>query len=27
MKEKTYPAMGLPVYREAGGTNFISVED
>jgi len=27
MEEKTYPAMDLPVYGEANGANFISVEE
>jgi len=27
MEEKTYPAMDLPVYGEADGGNFISVDD
>jgi len=27
MEEKTYPEMDLPVYDEASGANFISVEN
>jgi len=27
MEEKTYSTMDLPVYGEADGANFISVED
>jgi len=27
MEEKTYPEMDLPVYGEANGANFFSVED